>query len=317
MATSFAVSRPAAPQPPRAAGGIRSTRRAACKCRFRLLRLAAQTLRPAASRQRLLRRPAHRRGRRRPRRVDDLSLRHRHLRPRRHRGLRIDVGADRLGAAAARDDRDPDAHDGTVFAYWHIVPAVHNGEYAVAYRTVLGHISKGWEHVHLAELVDGRYVNPLRRGAITPYADTTRPTVHAFSFERNGKAIGRTRARRAVRSCCRGRGRDPGGRARALGRQARHARARPVAARADEGLGVRMANRDRLLAHHPGAGSVRSRLRTVDAPEPCVASWPLSAQSRAGLGQSTLSDGRQSLDVASIDTRGNRGRSSTVFSIAN
>lgn len=85
------------------------------------------------------------------------------------------------------------SRDGRVFAYWHIVPAVHNGQYAVAYKTVLGHISKGWGHVHLAELVDGSYVNPLRRGALAPYADATRPRVHAFSFERNGKAIGQTR----------------------------------------------------------------------------------------------------------------------------
>ena len=83
--------------------------------------------------------------------------------------------------------------DGRVFAYWHIVPAVQNGQHAVAYRTMLGHISKGWGHVHLAELVDGRYVNPLRRGAITPYEDRTRPTVHAFSFEREGRALGASR----------------------------------------------------------------------------------------------------------------------------
>ena len=108
MATSFAV-----PVPRRLRRLVLLTAFAALAVphverRFRLLRLAAQTLRPAASRQRVLRRPAHRRGRRRPRGVDDLSLRHRHLRPRRHRGLRIDVGQDRLGAAAARNDRDPD-----------------------------------------------------------------------------------------------------------------------------------------------------------------------------------------------------------------
>ena len=52
--------------------------------------------------------------------------------------------------------------DGRVFAYWHIVPAVRNGHSAVAYGTLLGHIAPGWGHVHFAELVDGRYVNPLR-----------------------------------------------------------------------------------------------------------------------------------------------------------
>jgi hypothetical protein len=85
------------------------------------------------------------------------------------------------------------AGDGRMFGYWHIVPAVRTGAYAIAYRTVLGHIAKGWEHVHLAEFVGGKYVNPLRRGALTPYADTTRPTIHAFGFERHGKGLGRVR----------------------------------------------------------------------------------------------------------------------------
>ena len=84
------------------------------------------------------------------------------------------------------------AYDGRVFAYWHIVPAVRNGQSAVAYRTLLGHIASGWGHVHFAELVDGRYVNPLRRGALTPYRDATRPTIHAFSFERDGRPVGKT-----------------------------------------------------------------------------------------------------------------------------
>ena len=87
------------------------------------------------------------------------------------------------------------AGDGTVFAYWHIIPAVRNGQYAVASKTLLGRIARGWGHVHLAELVDGRYVNPLRRGALTPYVDSTRPTIHTFSFERDGKSIGRTKLR--------------------------------------------------------------------------------------------------------------------------
>ena len=83
--------------------------------------------------------------------------------------------------------------NGSVLAYWHIVPAVRNGQQAVAYKTLLGHISKGWGHVHLAELIGGHYVNPLRRGALTPYVDTTRPTIHTFSFEREGKSLGRAK----------------------------------------------------------------------------------------------------------------------------
>lgn len=85
------------------------------------------------------------------------------------------------------------ADDGRVFAYWHIIPTVRNGQTAVAYGTLLGHISRGWGHVHFAELLGGRYVNPLRRDALAPYADSTRPTIHAFSFEREGRAVQRTR----------------------------------------------------------------------------------------------------------------------------
>jgi len=83
------------------------------------------------------------------------------------------------------------ASDGRVFAYWHIVPRVRNGQTAIAYRTLLGHISKGWGHVHFAELLGGSYVNPLRSGALTPYRDATRPTIHIFSFERDGRPLPR------------------------------------------------------------------------------------------------------------------------------
>lgn len=84
----------------------------------------------------------------------------------------------------------------TSLEYWHLVPAVRSGS-AVAYRTVLGRIGKGWAHVHLSERIGSTYVNPLRPGALTPYRDSTRPTVHAIGFERDGTAAGRTRLRGA------------------------------------------------------------------------------------------------------------------------
>jgi murein DD-endopeptidase MepM/ murein hydrolase activator NlpD len=83
--------------------------------------------------------------------------------------------------------------DGRVHAYWHIVPAVQNGDRAVAYTTVLGHIAKGWGHVHFAESVDGRYLNPLRSGGMGPFHDTTAPVVTSLRAERGptGIALGR------------------------------------------------------------------------------------------------------------------------------
>ena len=84
------------------------------------------------------------------------------------------------------------AGDGqSVFAYWHLVPSVRKGDRAVAYRTVLGHVADGWGHVHFAESLNGEFLNPLRPGAMAPYVDHTMPAVHAFSFERDGKAVGR------------------------------------------------------------------------------------------------------------------------------
>lgn len=63
---------------------------------------------------------------------------------------------------------------------------------------MLGHVASGWGHVHFAELVGGRYVNPLRPGALTPYVDTTLPTIHTFSFEHEGRSLGHTRLARPV-----------------------------------------------------------------------------------------------------------------------
>jgi hypothetical protein len=65
----------------------------------------------------------------------------------------------------------------TEFEYWHIRPAVRNGQRVQAYRTVVGWAEAPWEHVHFSERRDGVYVNPLRPGALGPFADTTRPWI--------------------------------------------------------------------------------------------------------------------------------------------
>jgi len=68
---------------------------------------------------------------------------------------------------------------GVTYEYWHIVPAVSSG-YAIAFRTVLGHIEKPWAHVHFAERHGSTYLNPLRPGGLTPYRDKTTPSVRAL-----------------------------------------------------------------------------------------------------------------------------------------
>jgi peptidase M23-like protein len=67
------------------------------------------------------------------------------------------------------------------FGYWHVVPTVRSGEHVTAYRTVIGKVAATWEHVHFAERRNGAYVNPLRPGAMGPYADTTAPAVRAVT----------------------------------------------------------------------------------------------------------------------------------------
>jgi len=77
---------------------------------------------------------------------------------------------------------------GVEFSYWHIVPSVHSGDTAVAYRTVIGRIEHPWAHVHFSEMQNGVYLNPLRPGAMGPYADPTRPSVSAVQLEHPGDA---------------------------------------------------------------------------------------------------------------------------------
>lgn len=79
---------------------------------------------------------------------------------------------------------------GAAHEYWHVIPAVRGGARAIAGRTVVGHVQAPWGHVHFSEVRGGVYVNPLRRGALSPYRDSTRPTIHVIGFERHGAAVG-------------------------------------------------------------------------------------------------------------------------------
>jgi hypothetical protein len=70
-----------------------------------------------------------------------------------------------------------------VFGYWHVQPVVRPHEF-VKQHQLLGVIGRGWGHVHFAEKRDGKYMNPLRPGALGPYADATAPTISAVTVER-------------------------------------------------------------------------------------------------------------------------------------
>ena len=67
------------------------------------------------------------------------------------------------------------------FAYWHIDPVVIRGQ-RIRVHQLLGYIVAPHAHVHFAEKLNGIYVNPLRRGGLAPYEDHTRPTVSNVSF---------------------------------------------------------------------------------------------------------------------------------------
>jgi hypothetical protein len=81
------------------------------------------------------------------------------------------------------------------FGYWHVVPTVRTGQRTVAYRTVIGHVEEPYAHVHFAEARSGRYVNPLRPGAMGPFDDHTSPTVTAVVLERGGRQLHSTGVR--------------------------------------------------------------------------------------------------------------------------
>ena len=68
--------------------------------------------------------------------------------------------------------------DGRSFVYEHIVPAVSDGQWVTARQTVIGRIKNWAEEVHFTEVArSGRAVNPLLPGHLTPYVDTTTPTI--------------------------------------------------------------------------------------------------------------------------------------------
>jgi len=81
------------------------------------------------------------------------------------------------------------SENGHTFEYWHIGPLVREGDHVVARQTVLGLIKRPSGHVHLTEFENGRAVNPLLPGRLTPYTDTTRPSIRSIALRK--RAAGR------------------------------------------------------------------------------------------------------------------------------
>lgn len=93
-----------------------------------------------------------------------------------------------IASLRSRETVTVDSGDSVQFQYWHIVPAVNDGQRVEAYETVLGRVRAGYEHVHLSEIVNGQPVNPVAPGHMGPYEDTTEPRVNGISFRRSGRA---------------------------------------------------------------------------------------------------------------------------------
>jgi hypothetical protein len=76
------------------------------------------------------------------------------------------------------------------FYYWHIQPAVSDGQYVTAYKTVLGYVLNGFYHVALSEVDNGNYINPLRPGgSLRPYSDTEPPVIGKPQIFPDGRVI--------------------------------------------------------------------------------------------------------------------------------
>lgn len=77
---------------------------------------------------------------------------------------------------------------GREFSYWHVQAVVPEHSYVHTGERI-GVVRPGFGHVHFAEFDGTTYVNPLRPGALTPFADHTTPVVGPIVVEQDGQTI--------------------------------------------------------------------------------------------------------------------------------
>ena len=173
----------------------------------------------------------------------------------------------------------------TEFEYWHIRPAVRNGDRVTAYRTVVGWAAAPWEHVHFSERRDGVYLNPLRRGRARAVRGHD-PAVAEAAPRRGGRPPDGRRARGPSTSSSRPTTTTP---IPVPGRwSGKPVTPAPAPLAPDDGRG-RVVRPWRSAIDHrltiPVEGPVRDRVRTLDAPEQAQPPGPLSFRDRGRLGQ--------------------------------
>lgn len=75
-------------------------------------------------------------------------------------------------------------HRSREYGYWHVRPVVRTGRWVRPHQ-LIGHVIRGWGHVHFAESYRDEYKDPLRKGALTPYWDRTVPVVEGVRLLRD------------------------------------------------------------------------------------------------------------------------------------
>ena len=226
-----------------------------------------------------------------------------------------------ISGQVALDPKNPDVvwvsdGHGTVFSYWHVVPAVRSGEEVTAYATVVGHVQAPWGHVHFSDIRDGQYENPLRAGAMGPYIDHTAPEVTSVTLEHDGHPVPIAVAHGSIDVIA----------------EVDDPPANPIAPPWD-GLAVMPAIvRWRLVGQH-GAGTPWATSFDVTKALPAVtydrvyAQWTRqNHQYRAGryrvylthaLSTAELPDGQYKVEIMASDECGNRSTSSAFLSLEN
>ena len=74
------------------------------------------------------------------------------------------------------------------FIYWHVHPAVHDGQRVRPYSTVVGRVLRGQGHLHLSEVRGSVFLNPLRPGGrvLAPLRDRAPPVLGRPRFREGG-----------------------------------------------------------------------------------------------------------------------------------
>jgi len=117
-----------------------------------------------------------------------------------HEGLDIEardnqpVYAIQPGYAQIMVPTGPEAHVRIGnYVYWHVKPAVTQGQYVKAYSTVVGRVGPGgFKHIALSEVTaSGAWLNPLRPGGrvLSPWRDDDAPVIATPRIQPDGRVL--------------------------------------------------------------------------------------------------------------------------------